>query len=75
MCNNESCDCINSKHYRCSSHGTKYLINSIEQQRKDIPEQSKRSFEAIIKIYEDMINKISVEKEEFMDFIDMFGLG
>ena len=29
----------------------------------------------LIKIYEDMIEKISKEKEELIDYVDMFGLG
>ena len=38
-------------------------------------EENKNAFDAVIKVYEEMIEKISKEKEAFIDFTEMFGLG
>ena len=38
-------------------------------------QENKNAFDTVIKMYEDMIEKISKEKEEFIDYVDMFGLG
>ena len=38
-------------------------------------QENQDAFDVVIKVYEDMIEKISKEKEEFIDFTDMFGLG
>ena len=38
-------------------------------------QENKDAFDSVIKMYEEMIEKISKEKEQFIDFIEMFGLG
>ena len=74
ICCQAECECWNNKHNNCHFAKSKVLVNTIIKKIKNVSPKAEELFDTVIKIYDEIIETLSFDREAVLTQKDLYGL-
>ena len=74
VCRKKQCECLENEHGKCDFIYTQGIIEDIQAKKIEIPEDVVKAIDKVDKIYDQAIDKLSMDREAMQKWKENYGL-